>query len=95
MHAVWGGISYQEPAPPTGHQLLPPPPATMPTPTFAVRSPDTPIVAIDTPSPIVFLRDEQIAGDSWHFNLFNNAWNTNYPLWEINTDERFRFSVFV
>ena len=38
-----------------------------------------------------FLRDEQINGTSWHFNFFNNAWNTNYPLWQINTDERFRF----
>ena len=51
------------------------------------------MLAIDEPSPIVFLRGEQIKGESWHFNCFNNAWNVNYPVWEINSSERFRFEL--
>jgi hypothetical protein len=29
-----------------------------------------------------------------HFNLHNNAWNTNYPVW-YGDDERFRFEVYI
>ena len=51
------------------------------------------VLAVDESSPIVFLREEQIRGSSWHFCLFNNAWNVNYPVWEIDTRERFRFEL--
>ena len=64
-------------------------------PVLEVVSLDAPVVAIDAPSPIVFLREEQIEGKSWHFNLFNNAWNVNYPVWEINQSERFRFELLL
>ena len=73
MHAVWRGLQYYEPP------LTRPAPARGATPALEIVSLDAPVLAIDTPSPIVFLRDEQIEGGSWHFNLFNNAWNVNYP----------------
>lgn len=91
MHAIWSGIDYYEPAPKSGHQLQQD--QMQHKAKLSIKSPDVPVVAIDTPSPIVFLRDEQIRGQSWHFNLFNNAWNVNYPVWEVNTNERFQFKI--
>ena len=32
-------------------------------------------------------------GRGWHFNLFNNGWDTNYPLWSLSTADRFRWKV--
>ena len=29
----------------------------------------------------------------WHFNLFNNAWSTNYALWSLDEAMRFRWNV--
>lgn len=29
----------------------------------------------------------------WAFNLFNNAWATNYPIFSLNPNNRFRFKV--
>jgi hypothetical protein len=89
MHAVWRGLAYYEP-PLAAHATKL---STSPAPTLEIVSLDAPVLAVDEPSPIVFLRGEQIEGKSWHFNLFNNAWNVNYPVWEINTHERFRFEV--
>lgn len=31
--------------------------------------------------------------DGWSFNLFNNAWSTNYPLWSLMTSERFHWTL--
>ena len=47
------------------------------------------------PTPSNRLASPRSAGSAFHFNLFNNAWNVNYPVWEVNTDERFRFVVTV
>ena len=33
--------------------------------------------------------------EGWHFNLFNNAWNTNYALWSLDEEMRFRWNVRV
>ena len=76
MHAVWTGLEYYEP--PLPPQASAPGDAMMPT--LAIISLDAPVVAIDEPSPIVFLQGEQIEGKSWHFCCFNNAWNVNYPV---------------
>ena len=89
MHAVWRGLAYFEP-PLAPHATVP---SALPAPTLEVVSLDAPVLAIDEPSPIVFLRGEQVKGESWHFNCFNNAWNVNYPVWEINSSERFRFEL--
>lgn len=84
MHAVWRGIQYYEP--PLAPHATPAPSHFFggdqdlgTAPALEIVSLDAPVVAIDKPSPIVFLRDQQIEGKSWHFNLFNNAWNVNYP----------------
>ena len=46
------------------------------------------------PSPIDFLRDDtQPSADAIFFNLFNNAWSTNYPLWQLEDAQRFRFRL--
>jgi hypothetical protein len=26
-----------------------------------------------------------------HFNLFNNLWDTNYPVWTVDEEDMFRF----
>ena len=76
MHAIWDGIAYHEPAPARGHAALRSLPHAAAQ--LRVQSLDAAIVAIDEPSPIVFLRDdEQIKGSAFHFNLFNNAWNVS------------------
>lgn len=33
------------------------------------------------------------AEEGWAFNLFNNAWATNFPAFSIDKDQRFRFDV--
>lgn len=108
MHAVWDGVSYstnvtrkaREQARSQLHKAAssaahrtPAEAVSLPEPDFKVDSLDVPIVSMDTQSPIVFFKDEQIQGDSVHFNLFNNAWSVNYPEWEVNTGERFRFAL--
>ena len=46
------------------------------------------------PSPIDFLRDDtQPSADAIFFNLFNNAWSTNYPMWQLEDAQRFRFRL--
>jgi hypothetical protein len=40
---------------------------------LTIASLDAPIVTVDTPSPIVFLKELPIQGNSMHFNLFNNV----------------------
>ena len=91
MHAVWHGLTYHEPPLPS-HATVP---KANPPPVLEVVSLDAPVLAVDQPSPIVFLRGEQVVGESWHFCLFNNAWNVNYPVWEIDTHERFRFELLL
>lgn len=100
MHAVWKGVSYSTNVTRQAREHASTAAATgrvtamaVQEPDFQVDSLDVPIVAMDTPSPIVFLKDEQIQGNSVHFNLFNNAWSVNYPEWEVNTGERFRFTL--
>lgn len=31
-------------------------------------------------------------GEDMYFNLYNNIWNTNFPMW-YNDDTRFRFQI--
>lgn len=53
---------------------------------------DSTVLAVRTRSPVVFPVDavlEPITGV--HFSLFNNAWNTNYPVWAQDSADRFRF----
>jgi Domain of unknown function (DUF5054) len=53
---------------------------------------DAPLVAIGRPSPLNFSRNQPDFDSGIHFNLFNNAWGTNYILWYAE-DMRFRFVI--
>lgn len=53
---------------------------------------DAPLVAIGRPSPLNFSRSEPSFDMGLHFNLFNNAWGTNYIMWYAE-DMRFRFAI--
>ncbi len=53
---------------------------------------DAPLVAIGRPSPLNFSRSQPNFDSGIHFNLFNNAWGTNYILWYAE-DMRFRFVI--
>jgi Domain of unknown function (DUF5054) len=53
---------------------------------------DAPLVALGPQSPLNFSRSEPKMEDGIHFNLFNNAWGTNYIMWYAE-DMRFRFVI--
>ncbi len=53
---------------------------------------DAPLVALGVQSPLYFSRAEANLTDGIHFNLFNNAWGTNYIMW-FGEDMRFRFAI--
>ncbi len=53
---------------------------------------DAPLVALGHQSPLNFSRSQVNLEDGVHFNLFNNAWGTNYVMW-FNEDMRFRFVI--
>ena len=60
--------------------------------TMTVASLDASIVAPARRSLLRFDNREQPAQDGMHFCLWNNVWNTNFPLWH-DRDEKFRFNV--
>jgi hypothetical protein len=53
---------------------------------------DAPLVALGRQTPLHFSRSEPSLDDGIHFNLFNNAWGTNYIMW-FAEDMRFRFAI--
>jgi hypothetical protein len=53
---------------------------------------DAPLVALGSQSPLNFSRAEPNLDGGIHFNLFNNAWGTNYIMW-FAEDMRFRFVI--
>ena len=55
---------------------------------------DAPLVALGVQSPLYFSRAEANLTEGIHFNLFNNAWGTNYIMW-FGEDMRFRFAIEV
>lgn len=52
--------------------------------------------AIRTPTPFPYLERPQKATsvDGFAFNIHNNVWNTNYPLWYPYTEEDKNFKAF-
>ena len=59
---------------------------------WQIRSPDTALVAPGSPD---FLNFDDVLPDlagGWHFNLWNNVWGTNFPMW-YGQDARFRFEL--
>jgi hypothetical protein len=61
---------------------------------LSIEGIDSPVVALGEKSPIFFSNDQPDLAKGIHFNLFNNAWGTNYIMW-FNEDMRFRFKLHV
>jgi Domain of unknown function (DUF5054) len=59
---------------------------------LTILSPDAPLVALGVQSPLYFTREQPQLEKGIHFNLFNNAWGTNYIMWYAE-DMRFRFQL--
>ena len=57
-----------------------------------VDSPDAALVAPGKPAPLRFEDKQPDLSKGWHFNLYNNLWGTNFPMW-YEEDARFRFSL--
>jgi len=56
-----------------------------------IESLDAPLVAPGAPGLLQFDNDPPDLRGGTHFNLFNNTWGTNFPMW-CEDDGRFRFS---
>jgi uncharacterized protein DUF5054 len=53
---------------------------------------DAPLIALGIQSPLYFNREQPRLDKGIHFNLFNNAWGTNYIMW-YSEDMLFRFRL--
>jgi hypothetical protein len=59
----------------------------------AIETLDAPVVATRIKSPVVFPVDATLGPiTNMHVSLFNNGWNTNYPVWTQDPSDRFRVS---
>ncbi len=59
---------------------------------LSIISRDAPLIALGVQSPLYFTREQPQLDKGVHFNLFNNAWGTNYIMW-YSEDMRFRFTI--
>jgi hypothetical protein len=57
---------------------------------FAIESLDAPLVAPGAPALLNFHNGHPSPGGGMHFNLYNNVWGTNFPMW-YDDDAYFRF----
>jgi hypothetical protein len=57
-----------------------------------ILSTSAPLVALGVQSPLHFTREQPQLEKGIHFNLFNNAWGTNYIMWYAE-DMRFHFQL--
>jgi hypothetical protein len=78
LHGVWEWVEYRENS----------------VPVFRIRTIDAPLVAPWKPMLLIFPPPTIDGNHGVHFNLHNNAWNTNYPVW-YDDDERFRFEMYI
>ena len=62
--------------------------------TLSIETLDTALVNIGNPSLYDFNDDQPDLTKGVYFNLYNNMWNTNFPLW-YGEDSRFRFLIRV
>lgn len=51
---------------------------------------DAPLVAPGTPALLNFTNRQPDLEQGIHFNLYNNLWGTNFPMW-FEDDARYRF----
>jgi len=59
---------------------------------LSITSLDAPLVAPGQPSMLDFTNDQPDIDRGVHFNLLNNLWGTNFPMW-FDEDCRFRFVI--
>lgn len=59
---------------------------------LAIETLDAPLLAPGIPSLLNFDGRQPDLARGMHFNLYNNVWGTNFPLW-YDDDARFRFSL--
>lgn len=76
LHAVQSGVRYREPG---GGG-------------FSIQTLDAPLAAPGAPSLYDFNNRQPPLTRGMHFNLWNNAWGTNFPQW-TDADARFRFVI--
>lgn len=60
--------------------------------TLSVETLDTPLVAPSKPGLLNFDNRQPVLENGMHFNLFNNIWGTNFPMW-YDEDARLRFKL--
>jgi hypothetical protein len=58
---------------------------------LSIETLDAPLVAPGEPSLLNFSNRQPALKRGMHFNLYNNVWGTNFPMW-YEDDARFRFS---
>ncbi|MEO8608386.1 MAG: DUF5054 domain-containing protein [Chloroflexota bacterium] len=59
---------------------------------LAIETLDAPLLAPGEPSLLDFNNRQPNLRSGMHFNLFNNVWGTNFPMW-YHDDARFRFTL--
>jgi len=59
---------------------------------LTLESLDAPLVAPGEPSLLNFNNEPPPLENGMHFNLYNNVWGTNFPMW-FGDDARFRFTL--
>lgn len=57
-----------------------------------ILSQDAPLVTPGRPAMLRFQNQQPNLSEGWHFNLYNNLWGTNFPMW-YEEDARFRFKL--
>ena len=57
-----------------------------------ILSLDAPLVAPGKPALLRFQNQQPNPSAGWYFNLYNNLWGTNFPMW-YEEDARFRFNL--
>lgn len=57
---------------------------------LSIKTLDSALVAPAKPSLLDFIQDIPADDEAIHFNLYNNIWNTNFPMW-YDENARFRF----
>jgi hypothetical protein len=57
-----------------------------------LHSLDAPLVAVGQASLLNFTNEIPVLEQGMHFNLYNNVWGTNFPMW-FEDDSLFRFSI--
>jgi len=77
IHGVWDGVRSDS---------------------LIVTSPEVPLVVLGKPTPLVFLGDDtlnpaDVATDGISYNIFNNQWTTNYPVFLFDSEFRSTFQL--